>query len=140
MVDHSGAVVLGDDGVVRVREQRDVLDGVAGQSANQGKGLNLKAVAGTTANEQAAGLATQSVAQSMAIAIQDAADLLRNISTIESTAIGIATAKWIADPVNVAYKEVIQTSQQVIGDTAKTMGEIGKIAAQILTEFPSKGK
>jgi hypothetical protein len=37
----------------------------------------------------------QSVAQSAAIAIQDAADALRNLTTIEATAAGVAMAEML---------------------------------------------
>ncbi len=43
-----------------------------------------------------------SVNQSIALAIQDATDLMRNINTVETTVIGIASAKWLAEPANVA--------------------------------------
>ena len=49
-----------------------------------------------------------SVNQSAAVAVQDATDLLRNISTIETTVIGIASAKWLADPANPSYEKIIK--------------------------------
>ena len=42
--------------------------------------------------------AFQSVAQSTALAVQDAVDNLRNVNTISSTAIGVAMAQMLAVP------------------------------------------
>ncbi len=85
--------------------------------------------------EQALGLGAQSVAQSMALAIQDSADLLRNISTIETTAIGAATTKWLEDPYNVAYAPMIAAFGQVITETAGLLTTIGENASQVLKDF-----
>jgi len=88
-----------------------------------------------TPGAHSASIAVQSVAQSMAIAVQDSADMLRNISTIETTAIGAATAKWLAEPANVAYKEVIETSQQQIEKAAQTFAQVGAITAKVLKSY-----
>lgn len=45
--------------------------------------------------ESGAGQAYQFVAQSTAMAVQDAVDYLRNVSMITSTAIGVASARMI---------------------------------------------
>lgn len=84
---------------------------------------------------QAIGLGVQSVAQSMAIAVQDATDLLRNISTIEATALGVATAKWVAEPENLAYKVIIDNCGKVIKDTAQTLEEIGTNTSNVLKKY-----
>jgi hypothetical protein len=89
-----------------------------------------------TAAAQAAGMAVQSVAQSMAIAIQDATDMLRNVSTVATTAIGVATAKWIETPEMVLYKEIITTAQGLIQAAATDFATIGKNASSILSGFP----
>lgn len=85
--------------------------------------------------QHALGLAAQPIAQSMAILVQDSTDLFRNIATVETTAIGTATAKWIAEPPNVAYKEIIDTSKTVIQDMAKIVEQVGKISAGVLAEY-----
>lgn len=51
--------------------------------------------AGVTASEQSMARAVQAIGQTTAIVIQDAAEMLRNINTVEVTAIGAATTKWI---------------------------------------------
>ena len=85
---------------------------------------------------QAQGVAAQAVAQSMAILIQDSSDLFRNISTIESTAIGTATAKWLADPYNASYEQIIKSSTQVLTEVAKLVGTVGDTASKVLADFP----
>jgi hypothetical protein len=78
--------------------------------------------------------AAQSIGQTTAIVIQDAADMLRNINTIETTTIGAATAKWIAtrDPV---YREIIDNALKVMQDAAGLYLTIGTNAHEVLTKF-----
>jgi hypothetical protein len=83
-----------------------------------------------------AGKAYQSVAQSTAIAVQDAADTLRNLSTIATTAIGVAMAQFLAtkDP---AYMPVIAEAQAVMTQATVNFTSVGTAAGQILKSFPS---
>lgn len=87
--------------------------------------------------QQAGGMAVQSVAQSMAIAIQDATDMLRNVSTIATTAMGVAAAKWIETPEMVLYKQIIDTAQGLIQTAAGDFLTIGQNAATVLSAFPA---
>lgn len=79
--------------------------------------------------------AQQAVAQSSAIAIQDAADNLRNLSTITTTAIGVALAQLLAtgDP---KYSKVIEEAQKVMTKGTENFAKVGEKAAKILTDFP----
>lgn len=88
----------------------------------------------STAYDQSVSKAVQSIGQTTAIVIQDAGDMLRNVSTIEVTAIGAATAAWLAtkDP---QYKEIIDASMKVIQDAAATYLTIGQNAYQVLNQF-----
>lgn len=88
-----------------------------------------------TAYDYAVGKAVQSVAQTTAVAIQDAANLMRNISTEETVAIGIAMAKWIAEPENIMYEKVINKSLDTIKETAKAFKEIGDSAVNVLKQL-----
>ena len=90
---------------------------------------------GTTPAAQANGLALQSVAQSAAMIVQDASNLFRNLSTIEATAIGVATAKWIETPENVAYLLIIEESQRVIQNAATIIEAAGQSASKVLQAF-----
>lgn len=86
------------------------------------------------ASAQSTARAVQSIGQTTAIVIQDAADMLRNINTIEITTIGAATAKWIAtkDP---AYQQIIENAMKVMQDAAGLYLTIGANAHEVLTKF-----
>ncbi len=90
---------------------------------------------------QGAGKAYQSVAQSMALAVQDATDYLRSISTIANTAVAVATELMItdaADPEKVAqYIKIINQAQNTVNKAAETFKDIGTDAGDILNDFPS---
>ncbi|MBT0569621.1 hypothetical protein KIK84_04745 [Curvibacter sp. CHRR-16] len=83
-----------------------------------------------------AGKAYQSVAQSTAIAVQDAADALRNISTIATTTMGVAMAQFLAtkDP---SYIPVINNAQQLISQATVEFGNVGATAANIVKAYPA---
>jgi hypothetical protein len=82
-----------------------------------------------------AGKAYQSVAQSTAIAIQDATDALRNISTIATTATGVVVAQMlIGDDKNAAMLTQIQS---IMENATKDYASIGSAAGNILKAFPS---
>ncbi len=83
-----------------------------------------------------AGKAYQSVAQSTAIAVQDAADSLRNVSTIATTAIGVAMAQYLVNP-DQKYLTVITQAQTVMSNATQNFTTIGTAAGQILRGFPS---
>jgi|TARA_B110000240_G_C13350136_1_gene389383 hypothetical protein len=87
------------------------------------------------AENQAFSKAQQSVAQSSAIAIQDATDNLRNLSTITTTAIGVALAQLLATK-DSKYAEIIEEAQKVMEKGTKNFAEVGKVSAKILADFP----
>ncbi|ALO41662.1 hypothetical protein AAEU28_12825 [Pseudoalteromonas sp. SS15] len=78
--------------------------------------------------------AEQAVAQSTAIAVQDATDNLRNLSTITTTAIGVALSQLLAtgDP---KYSKVIEEAQKVLEKGTEQFANIGKESAKILEQF-----
>lgn len=83
-----------------------------------------------------AGKAYQSVAQSTAIAVQDAADQLRNMSTISATAAGVALSQMLAgDETN--PPQVLQQIQTLMENSAKNFKTIGQSASDILNQFPT---
>jgi hypothetical protein len=89
------------------------------------------------AGSQSTARAVQSIGQTTAIVIQDAGDMLRNVSTVEVTSIGAATAAWIAtkDPI---YKEIINTSMDVMNQAAALYVTIGTDAFKVLAQFSTK--
>ena len=83
-----------------------------------------------------AGKAYQSVAQSTAIAVQDATDALRNISTIATTAMGVAMAQLLAtgDP---KYANALDKAQELVQGATEDYAKIGSAAAAVLKGFPA---
>jgi predicted translin family RNA/ssDNA-binding protein len=83
-----------------------------------------------------AGKAYQSVAQAAAIAVQDAADALRNATTIANTASGVAMAQFLAtgDP---RYVQALTLAQQMTTSATQDFSNIGVAAATVLKGFPA---
>ena len=75
-----------------------------------------------------AGKAYQSVAQTTAIAVQDAADHLRNLSTLSATALGVAVAQFLAtgEP---KYLQAVEAVQGMVKSAADDFQKIGLVAA-----------
>lgn len=82
-----------------------------------------------------AGKAYQSVAQSAAIAVQDATDNLRNISTITTTATGVALSELIAG--NGGAAEALKVAQVTLAQGIKDYAAICDAASNVLKDFPS---
>ena len=81
-----------------------------------------------------AGKAYQSVAQSAAIAIQDAADALRNASTISTTASGVVIAQMLAG--DESNSPMLETLDKLMKSWIGDFQAIGDAAAKVLKEFP----
>jgi hypothetical protein len=83
-----------------------------------------------------AGKAFQSAAQSAAITVQDAADALRSISIIATTASGVAMAQFLAtgDP---KYLHGVTAAQEMIKVATADYANIGAAAETMLKGFPS---
>ena len=84
--------------------------------------------------QEGAGKAYQSVAQSTAIAIQDATDNLRNLNTISTTAIGVALAQFIATK-DVKYEQVIDKALDVASQANINYLNIGASSAKVLQDY-----
>jgi len=81
-----------------------------------------------------AGRAYQSVAQSTAIAIQDATDYLRNVSTIAVTAIGVGMAQVAGNlPQGTT---VISTAQSLLSQAISDFAGISAAATTVATQYP----
>ena len=78
----------------------------------------------------------QMVAQSAAIAVQDAADNLRNIGTITSTAIGVAMAQLLANEPAGDPVKVIAAAQESLSKALDHFVAVGTAAEKIIAEFP----
>ncbi|NEO98213.1 MAG: hypothetical protein F6K58_05870 [Symploca sp. SIO2E9] len=87
---------------------------------------------------EGAGKAYQAVSQSMAIAVQDVTDYLRNISMLASTAVAVATEMMVANPEKVdQYSKVIEQAQSTINTAASSFEDVGLKAGNVLNKFPS---
>ncbi|MFT5759504.1 MAG: hypothetical protein ACI9LM_004271 [Alteromonadaceae bacterium] len=91
-----------------------------------------------SSGKEATTLIQANINQSIAEAVQDATDLLKNISTIETTVIGVASAKWLAEPANVAYKEIIDNAKENITFAVKNLVEVGSAGASVLGDLKPK--
>ncbi|MBS1772054.1 MAG: RebB family R body protein [Bacteroidetes bacterium] len=87
--------------------------------------------------EEGAGKAYQSVAQSSAIAIQDAVDNLRNMNTISTTAIGVAMAQMLATESPEPWSSIIAEAQTASLAAVTNFQAIGTAATNILSGFPN---
>jgi hypothetical protein len=102
-----------------------------GSSPPNGSGSN-----GVSALDQSTARTVQSVGQTTAIVIQDAGDMLRNISTIETTAIAAATSAWIAsEGLDIAFEAIIDKGMSIMNDAAALYLKIGQNAYQVLSQF-----
>lgn len=85
--------------------------------------------------ESAQALIQPHVNQSIALAVQSAADLMKNINTIETTVIGVASASWLAEPENLAYKEIIDSATKTISFAVENLSQVGAAGAQVLSDL-----
>ncbi|KAB7772153.1 hypothetical protein [Xanthomonas maliensis] len=83
-----------------------------------------------------AGKAYQSVAQSTAIAVQDATDALRNVSTIATTAVGVAMAQYLATG-DEKYVTALTQAQALMQGATNDFERVGTAAASVLKSFPA---
>lgn len=105
------------------------------QILNQFAAAQQATLNGTTRPHGQAGQAYHSVAQSTAIAVQDATDQLRNLSTIGTTAIGMAMAQMLATGDVERYSPIIKEAQHMMTTEAKNFETIGTSAASVLKSF-----
>src|SRR5436305_475371 len=82
------------------------------------------------------GKAFQFVAQAAAMAVQDATDNLRNVSTISTTAIGMAMAQLMSTGDSQTWGPVIEAAQGLVQSCAADFEKIGENAAMVLKNFP----
>jgi hypothetical protein len=82
------------------------------------------------------GKAFNFVAQATAMAIQDATDNLRNVSTMSTTAIGVAMTQLISSGDSKTWHEVIKLAQDLVKSSADDFRNIGTTAACVMRHFP----
>lgn len=80
------------------------------------------------------GRAYQAVAASAAIAVQDATDMLRNISTVSTTAIGVAMAQMLEG--DAGARETLNAAQSALDTAVRSYASICEAASMALKGFP----
>lgn len=92
----------------------------------------------STSTSTAQELIQPHVNQSVALAVQSAVDLLKNINTIETTVIGVASASWLANPAMKEYKDIIQNATETITFVSENLTKVGAAGAQVLQDLKPK--
>jgi hypothetical protein len=95
----------------------------------------------SAAGNTGTGIAYQKVSQAGALAIQDAADFMRNLMTISATATGVAVTKMVEDPaINIPlFTPVIAQAEAIATFATTQFTAVGEAATKVVTGFPSKG-
>lgn len=101
--------------------------------------INAELLDPKTVRTQGAGKAYQSVAQSMAIAVQDATNYLESALIVSASAIAVATEKIASSPIpNLAiYTPVIEQAGATVTMATENFANIGTKAGEVLRNFPS---
>jgi hypothetical protein len=86
--------------------------------------------------ETGSGKAFNYVAQATAMAVQDATDNLRNISTMSTSAIGVAITQMMSSGDHQQWGPVVKIAQSLVRTSAEDFCLIGKSAAHVLSTFP----
>lgn len=110
------------------------------QITNSIQAVQQATLTGDVIRHAGAGKAYQSVSQTAAIAIQDAADQLRNMSTINTTAAGVAISQLLATGNVDQCTNVITQIQTLMTNATKNFSLIGSEAGAIVSEFPAEGQ
>ena len=103
--------------------------------------INQAAKAVMTPGEVAAsgaGKAYQMVAQAAALAVQDAADSLRNVATLADTASAAALTQLLAsgDP---KYAQIVELAKTMKADALRSFDATVASAAKAVSTFPPTG-
>lgn len=84
----------------------------------------------------AAGKACQMVALAAAIAVQDAADALRNSQTVAAAAAGAAMTRFL-ETGDARYLEGLRHARDLVENAIRDFAAISAAAAQAVKDFPS---
>jgi hypothetical protein len=106
------------------------------QTINTIEALQQSTLTGTLIKHAGAGKAYQSVSQSTAMAVQDATDSLRNVSTMSTTAMGVAISQMLATGEVDKYAPIIQHAADMVKQSATNFELIGANASSLLKGFP----
>ena len=105
----------------------------AGSPAATGPPVERSAGRGSVLPETAVGTVSlqQCLAQTSAIALQDAVDHIRNVSTIATTAMGVAMSHYLTsgDP---RYAAVIDKAQEIVAQAARNLQIVSQQALSVM--------
>ncbi|WP_163931644.1 hypothetical protein [Paraferrimonas sp. SM1919] len=107
------------------------------QVTNSLQAVQQATMTGDIIKHAGAGKAYQSVSQSTAIAIQDAADQLRNMSTISTTAAGVAMSQLLATGNVKEFTQVYAEINTMVTNSTENFSKIGEAASKVLNGFPT---
>ena len=107
------------------------------QITNSIQAIQQATMTGEIITHSGAGKAYQAVSQTAAIAVQDAADQLRNMGTIGTTASGVAMAQLLATGDVPTYVKVSGEIQILMKNSAANFKTIGGNASDVLNGFPN---
>lgn len=83
-------------------------------------------------------IAHEAVAQATALAIQDAADYMRNVAMLAQAGMSVAATKIVSDPAKAGdWASAIQQLQAIADHGVKFFTEVGKAATEVVEEYPS---
>lgn len=83
---------------------------------------------------QGAGQAVQSIAQSIAIAVQDSVDTMRSMATVQSATIGVATQKYI-ETRDHDYIPITEHCKGNLNNSVEYWERVGLTGASILKSY-----
>ena len=107
------------------------------QVMNSIQAIQQATLTGDVISHSGAGKAYQSVSQSAAIAVQDAADQLRNMSTIGTTAAGVAISQMLATGNAEECGKVLAQIQTLMTSSADNFKSVGENAGSVVKSFPT---
>ncbi len=107
------------------------------QITNSIQAVQQATLTGDVIKHSGAGKAYQSVSQTAAIAVQDAADQLRNMGTISSTAAGVAISQMLATGNVDECTKALSQIQTLMTNSAANFKTIGENAGSVLSTFPN---
>lgn len=110
------------------------MDQVNPQIKDAVKTTNQSVTSASVSKNFGSAVAYQSVAHTSSIVVQDAGDMVRNVSTICTAAIAVFVIRIVEED-NPMYVPYIQLMQETIQQAGETFVKIGGDAAQVLKNF-----
>ena len=97
-----------------------------------------------TVKTEGAGKAYQAVAQSMALAVQDGTNYLRNVEALALAALSVLTEQMVKSTLEKDMTEakncvtsIADVNEKLVTPAVTTFGAIGETAGEVLNKFPS---